>query len=488
MYMLTNPLFDSLGAAAGLGKAGSFALNQVGQNAQDLALDTIPALNQYLKDGTVSDEEKKALLANIGLNAAGNLVMGGVGLGVDALRAKKAAIPGIEDVDNVVNSATKQAEEAATNIDNLAKQIPELDEDIKLSDSEISNLLSGMEPATKDIPSEAELKELLDEMYESGETAGREEIEALNKEMGNAWADTAKQADEVVEDVTQPISEEMTNKLMYDFSDINDRYYGDGPTIRKSLENKDFAIPDAAVNTTVDKNGKTVYQVVDAKTQRVIKQFTTEKAAEKAKAEYIVGDALKERALKALDDMSGAIHNYEKAAYNSADVEEVNAAKRALEAARKRYERAMKELDPTYYDSLSGKDFADSITQPYYTRNPKAAEPPIDEALLDEITQDWVKTDNENPNRWVRDAEPDSGLVMAEDIGLNPETKFDIEEVPESAAPIRADSTSETLTNDVKERGLSRHINNEDTPMRMEGISDEVANRSAPALCPEVTT
>ena len=145
MYALTNPLFDSLGAAAGLGKAGSFALNQVGQNAQDLALDTLPRLEEY-KEGGFTDEEKKDLWKNVGLNAAGNLAMGAAGEGISALAknraAKKAAdaafqanaregaeklakLAEMEDVDNVVRNATRQAEEAKKDIENLAKQMPE---------------------------------------------------------------------------------------------------------------------------------------------------------------------------------------------------------------------------------------------------------------------------------------------------------------------------------------------------------------------------
>ena len=151
MYALTNPMFDALGAAAGLGKAGSFALNQVGQNAQDLALDTIPMLNNYLEGG-VSDEERKELLKNVGINAAGNLAMGAVGEGIGALArnraAKKAAdeafranamegadklakLAGTEDIDNIVRSATRQTEEAAQNIEDISKQIPKVPEEPK---------------------------------------------------------------------------------------------------------------------------------------------------------------------------------------------------------------------------------------------------------------------------------------------------------------------------------------------------------------------
>lgn len=75
MYNLTNPVFDSIATAAGLGKAGTFLLNQGAQNLQDLALDTLPTLNRYMDDGTLSDNEKLSLTLGGALNVGGNLVM-----------------------------------------------------------------------------------------------------------------------------------------------------------------------------------------------------------------------------------------------------------------------------------------------------------------------------------------------------------------------------------------------------------------------------
>ena len=125
-YMLTNPLFD--GAAAALGassRAGKFLVNQLGQNAQDMVLDTLPTLKEYLSDGNISEEEKNNLVSGMLWNAGGNLVPGLIGEGVTSYKNAKAAKKALEGADDIVEAATKQAEEAAQNIDDIAKQMPE---------------------------------------------------------------------------------------------------------------------------------------------------------------------------------------------------------------------------------------------------------------------------------------------------------------------------------------------------------------------------
>ena len=156
-YLLTNDVFDSIGTAVG-GKLGGFAANQIGQNLQDIPLDTVPLLQELAKDGELSAEDWKEVGANVRNNAIGNLVMGGLSE-IPALSkwiqgksaAKKAAneatqasiregaeklakLANMEDVDNLVKTATSQAETAAKNIEDISKQIPEVPaEDVKLS-------------------------------------------------------------------------------------------------------------------------------------------------------------------------------------------------------------------------------------------------------------------------------------------------------------------------------------------------------------------
>jgi hypothetical protein len=122
MYAMTNPLFDEAAAAIGGGsRLGQFAANQAGQNAQDMVLDTLPTLKDYMSDGSLSDEEKKDLAQNVGLNVVGNLIPGLVGEGINSYKGAKAVENITPDVDNAVRNATRQAEEAVENIDNIAR-------------------------------------------------------------------------------------------------------------------------------------------------------------------------------------------------------------------------------------------------------------------------------------------------------------------------------------------------------------------------------
>jgi len=176
LYALTNPAFDALGASAGLGAAGKFVGNQIGQNVQDIVLDTIPEYMADLESGMSPEEARKKALMGLGFNAAGNLAMGAASELLPALKMNNAAqaqkandlvdygrnvlAPIAEDIDNVarktdlpvmpkpepqnIPNAAKMAEDivtgadgrktveqlvedqakAAQNIEDLAKQIP----------------------------------------------------------------------------------------------------------------------------------------------------------------------------------------------------------------------------------------------------------------------------------------------------------------------------------------------------------------------------
>ena len=97
-YMATNPAFDALGEAANVGKVGKFVLNQAGQLAQDLVLDTSQEVDKALADGRITPEEAQAIKNNIALNAGFNSVIGlggaaaqGVGDLIANTQAKRAA-------------------------------------------------------------------------------------------------------------------------------------------------------------------------------------------------------------------------------------------------------------------------------------------------------------------------------------------------------------------------------------------------------------
>lgn len=460
-YALTNPVFDGIAEGAGVtNQLAKFFINQGAQNAQDLALDTAPLVKQLMSDGSMSEEDKREVFNNVVLNALGNAAMGTVqeipniaqyvGGKVDARRAADEAfrqnvragadnlarLAGTEDVDNVVRNATRQYEQAAQNIEDISKQMPEIPENIPESVPVRPGTAAPVGPAIEN-EAEAMAKAMgaedvargdlsIQEVNRKGGKKGYYVSEELpeggsrNVETGKVYK-TREEAEKALEgyrstpnttETIEPetpklLSDDVEAQLAYDFENLGDSYYGNRAEFRQSIANKDFSIPNTAINDVPGKNGKMQYEIVDLDNNRKIKTFASRKAAEKAQAEYAAGNVLKEKALKAYDDLDGAIHKYEVAAYNSADVEEVNTAKKAVEAARKRYERAMKEYDPSYHDAIASKDFGEKIARPYYTRNP-AAENPVDDALIDEMVNDWVQTDVNNPNRFVRDAQPDN--------------------------------------------------------------------------------
>lgn len=209
-YLLTNPAFDALSGAAGLGKAGSFVLNQVGQNAQDIVLDTIPTLNELKQDGELSKEDWKEAGIGALVNMGGNLIIPALfsGLGkADSVLYKDlvntmgnpdmlkgidvtGAARNIPDAIREVAQAQKQANEAAQNIENLAKQIPEVPKN--------------------NIPSPEELKEL---EREASVMDGVEDI-------SNAWKSNVAETVENTAKSQPNYDPEVQEKLLSDFEEI----------------------------------------------------------------------------------------------------------------------------------------------------------------------------------------------------------------------------------------------------------------------------
>ena len=368
MYMLTNPVFDGIAAGAGIeSELAKFFINQGAQNVQDLVLDTAPSVKQLMEDGATPEEVKREALNNILWNAAGNAVMGGAGTLLSNRAARKAAqISGMEDVDNVVRNATNQAEEATKNLEDIAKQLPEVEE------PSLTNPFEGID---------------------------KQVIEQAEKEVEPVAKPVAETVEDTVEAPKKYLSPEDEDQVMYDLEKIYEPYYR--PEVREAIENTNFAIPNAVINEELDKNGKTIYKIVHADTQKEIKSLKSQKAAEKALADYLDGTDLKNRVQKAWTDIGSALDKYEKAVFHAEDVKEVEAAKKAVDAARKRYERAMKEFDPSFSSEITSQKYGQLVSNPYYVRNPQAKNP-IDEKLAEELINDWNQ-DLKNPNRFVED-------------------------------------------------------------------------------------
>lgn len=172
LYAATNPAFDSLGAAAGLGKVGGAVLNQVGQNAQDLALDTIP---NYIanKEAGMSDEEAAREARNsVLMNAAGNAIVGGalpiLGRGIDAIRGMR-------------NSAGQAVESIAQDADNIARQIDPAD--LARQNAEgVDNILAQRQQAAENLEG---LSERIPTLQQSSKGIGAKTADQIDKERQN---------------------------------------------------------------------------------------------------------------------------------------------------------------------------------------------------------------------------------------------------------------------------------------------------------------
>ena len=338
MYMLTNPVFDGIAAGAGVeSELAKFFINQGAQNVQDLVLDTAPTVRQLMEDGSTPEEVKREALSNILWNVAGNAVMGGLGAwagnratrnasdeafrenvraGADNLSRIANEIPGIEDVDNVVRNATRQAETAAQNIENLNKQIPNLPDYVTGGPTGAYDVAKAIEPEP--------IKEPVEEVAKSG----------------------------------PELSAETQEQIASDFEEIYN------------------AVED--MRSIVESSG-------DAK------------IAEK------------------YSKLQDAVWDYEKKVYQSDSLEEINKAKKAADAARQGFIRAAKKIDPNFKGSLTGTKLGNAEFR-------RTSTAPTDSALLDEIVDDMVKQDMENPNRFVRDAKPDNVNVYR---GVNSEEPKD---------------------------------------------------------------
>lgn len=359
-YALTNPVFDGIAEGAGVtNQLAKFFINQGAQNAQDLALDTAPLVKQLMSDGSMSEEDKREVFNNVVLNALGNAGIGVAqeipniakyaGGKIDARRAADEAfrqnvragadnlarLAGTEDVDNVVRNATRQAEEAAQNIDNIARQMPEIPEDIPVR------------PGTAVSPTIENAAEDISKAMDAEDVARAIEppkaVENAAEEIENA----AK---------TQQIETPKTN--MVDIpEEAQEQIFSDFEEIYRSLDNMD-----RAANATGN-----------------------------------------EKAIEKFNKLQKSVFDYEEKVWNAETLEEVNKAKKAADAARQSFIREMKKIDPKYTGDLTGTKLGQAI---YRRGNPKLSDADT-QAMID----DWVQQDVNNPNRFVRDAEPDSTNV-----------------------------------------------------------------------------
>ncbi|WP_173431962.1 hypothetical protein [Sharpea azabuensis] len=388
MYMLTNPVFDGIAAGAGVeSELAKFFINQGAQNVQDLVLDTAPTVRQLMEDGSTPEEVKREALNNILWNVAGNAVMGGLGAWAGNRAARKASdeafrenvragadnlsqianeIPGIEDVDNVVRNATRQAETAAQNIENLNKQIPNLPD------------------------------------YVTGAPTGAYDVTK------NIEPESIKEATNIVKNATKSLADS----------------------------------PEMARNA--DEMATYVYDVIGAQANKI----------------YETGD---QAFIDKFNELTSYYENYAKAITQSNDIGEINDATRELKNAIRRFDTAAKKVDPSITKSFNNMKFNkqlddfNSQLDEFYNAERKSQE------AFDVVNE----LEGGNPNKVMAEeiSKPKSDIITSDPIEPG---KYEIPDTPENA-PIDVPPVD-----GMKERGTSKHIRNAGTPMKMEGVADEV--------------
>lgn len=481
MYALTNPLFDSLGAASGLGKVGSFALNQVGQNLQDVALDTLPTLNRY-REGGLSDEEKADLLMGVGINAAGNLVMGAAGEGIAALARNRAARNAADEAfrANVAEGAEKLArlgeegyippqklqpeEIASLNLNPVEannNQFSELMNTFNHQFKDESAMRNIFTPEDLDASQNAQFKSLMDEnliperlnpvveMEMPEDVLTPEEIRALNSEY--SWADElpelAKAEDDVKlsdneikqllskTDTSEPPKVETPESPKAETPKYNYNGGVDNPEltidqnekINSAIEYLEGPFYDAdithAVGTEYNKiqseAGQKLFWDYENALEAAYKADTPEaaqafkdQAKELRKGLKTIDKAEQKSVNQLMDywDTYFAVQDYKKA-LNGADGDAVVAAKRAVDSARNRLARGkgknstLQKAFSSNYGKVAGN--AAEYYKPTQTDNM-------------DIVQDLIEQDAKNTNKYVRDAEPDRAIKSNTVEGANP--------------------------------------------------------------------
>jgi len=183
-YMLTNPAFDSLGTAVNAGRIGSFAANQVGQNAQDLVLEELPMLQKAMNDGDISEEERNEILKTAGYNAVGNLIPGIAMEGVNSVIAKRAADAASNEAfrQNVKQGADYLEyinKNGITGLEPKANEIPQIDP-TTAANNDFTRLMNEYNNTFKD-------DSAMRNIYSEEDLDG-----SLNKQLSEALADNSK--------------------------------------------------------------------------------------------------------------------------------------------------------------------------------------------------------------------------------------------------------------------------------------------------------
>ena len=123
-----------------------------------------------------------------------------------------------------------------------------------------------------------------------------------------------------------------------------------------------------------------------------------------------------EKALKEWKAVNEAYSDYLNKAMFGESIEEAEAAKKTLDNARKRYGRAMKNIDPNIAKAFNNGTFGNQIGRPIYDRNVLKAEGQTDEMLdiIKELEGDTAPTTKafENTKENFADVKPEKPIYI----------------------------------------------------------------------------
>lgn len=405
-YALTSPIANTLGAAANLGTAGTVALNQAIQAGQDLGLDILPEAQRMLKEngaidwGELSKRAGVDLVSNAAMEAIPFLGSANydylaktVGNNADIFRKMDASgavrnVPdAIREIDDLVNGATRQANEAAANIDNLASQIPEVDPTASINNqfSDIMRRYNAEAPSMRDVYTADDLSRSMDNQFSE-----------LMKQRPQEPVNTIPSLEELQE-------LEREARQMDDIDDYSNIW-----------ANPANNTPTANAPTRIDLP-EDVQELLVSDFQDMYRMMDDMSAAAEATGNEAV--------LKKFERLQNRMFDLENTLWKSESTEDITKAKRAADAARQAFIREMRKVNPSYQAELTGTRIGNAA----YRRTSMIPDEKVSQELADSI----IEAENNLPqNKYAVDATPDSVNVFrgVNDVTQRPQN-ISIEEV-----------------------------------------------------------
>lgn len=409
MYYVTNPLFDSIGKGLGVtSKAGQFALNQLGQNLQDVALDTLPTLAEMREDGRLTDEERNELIKQGLVNAGLNLAIPGAQYGIGKSEQALYDSLGKSVGSNADVLKSMDVTGAVRDIKNATKQIPKFDTPSVLPSEELARLNTN--PIEANNRQFSELMNDYNSQFKDDSAMKNiftpEDVEASQNRQLATLMDEYRRggaADSIANDTTAPIpefrareAEALNNPFVR--QDLNARnnfvredlyrrqpsmeletlkppFSERQPFVRESIGDVQKAMADTTPASATYAPTDEVFDKLDSRFEEIARPLNM------VERSGIMNSVTDEKALKEWDAVNKAYSDYLNKAMFGESIDEAEAAKKTLDNARKRYARAMKDIDPEISKAFNSGTFGNQIGRPIYDRNVKAVEDQSDEML-----------------------------------------------------------------------------------------------------------